>query len=473
VDIAGGSPQVLASTLAIFGGAWNADGTILFNAVPGQLSRINAAGGEPVAVTQAGASGLVQHRFPQFLPDGRRFIFYGIGAAEASGIYIGSLDGGELKRVAASDSAGAYLNPGLIAFVRGTTLMAQHLDMNRGELVGDPLKIADPVSALGLMGFAVSSAGWIAYRNGTGRRQLRWYDRIGKPNGVASEPDDTWIYPELSPDGNRVAVTRFVQGNTDIWLSDIARGGMSRFTFDSGVDGAPVWSPDGTQIVFLSSRKGHYDLYLKSSGGTGAEELVVASSNDKAAQDWSRDGRFLLYYETNPKTGRDLWALPNRQTQGRQAAAIKDDPGERKPVPVANTPFDEFNGQFSPDGHFVAYETNESGRFEIVVQPFPVPSGKWQVSTGGGIQPRWSTNGKELYFISPEGKLMAASVSASASSFAAGTPAALFTASPATGLGVNKQEYAVSRDGRFLINQQVESSITSPITLILNWHPKP
>ena len=164
-----------------------------------------------------------------------------------------------------------------------------------------------------------------------------------------------------------------------------------------------------------------------------------------------------MYREADPKTGGDLWVLPMTGN-------------DRKPIPIVNTPFEELNGQFSPDGRWVAYETNESGRFEIVVQPFPAPTGKWQVSTAGGIQPRWRNDGKELYFISPDGKLMAASITAG-TAFAAATPAPLFSVTLAPGAGSNKQQYAVSRDGRFLINQPVESATTAPITLILNWKP--
>jgi Tol biopolymer transport system component len=236
---------------------------------------------------------------------------------------------------------------------------------------------------------------------------------------------------------------------------------MIRFTSDPATDVGPVWSPDGMRIVFASNRKGPFNLYQKPSSGAGAEESLLDTPNNKWAQDWSQDGRFLLYGEADPKTGRDLWARPmtgNDQT----------------PIVVVNTPADELNGQFSPNGRWVAYETNESGRSEIVVQPFPVPSGKWPVSISGGIQPRWrGPDGTELYFISPDGKLMAASVTTSGATFAAKTPVALFPVSLAAGAGANKQEYMVSRDGRFLINQPVETSTTTPITLILNWKPKP
>jgi Tol biopolymer transport system component len=211
------------------------------------------------------------------------------------------------------------------------------------------------------------------------------------------------------------------------------------------------------RIAFLSNRSGPFNLYVNQSSGAGAEEMLLETPNNKYPEDWSKDGRFLLYSEVDPKTGRDLWALPMTGN-------------ERKPIVVVKTPFDELNGQFSSDGRWVAYETSESGRFEIVVRPFPMPGGKWQVSTGGGVQPRWRGDGKELYFISMDGKLMAASVTATGATFAAGTPVALFLASPVPSAGSNKQEYVVSRDGRFLINEPAEASTTMPITLILNWH---
>jgi serine/threonine protein kinase/Tol biopolymer transport system component len=465
IDIAGGSPVVLANTSAIRSGTWNSDGTILFNAVYGPVSRIAASGGgQPVAVTPFDPQRQPSHMDPRFLPDGRHFLFYSFGTPEVSGIYLASLDGGEPKRLTAADTAGAYLAPGMIVYVRQTTLMAQHLDLKRGELTEDPIKVADNVSSSfpGFGGFSVSADGRLAYRPGGGElRQLKWYDRTGRPVGVAGEPDSTQLlYPELSPDGGRVALNRSVQNNTDVWLRDLVRGGMTRFTLDPAIDGSPLWSPDGKRIAFLSSRKGPYNLYLRPSSGIGPEELLLETPNNKFPQDWSKDGQFLLYSEADPKTGRDLWALPMTGN-------------DRKPIVVVKTAFDELNGQFSPDGRWIAYETNESGRFEIVVQPFPVPSGKYPVSTGGGVQPRWRADSKELYFIAPDGKLMATSVTSTGATFAAGTPMALFLVAVAPGAGTNKQQYAVSRDGRFLINQPVEASSTTPITLILNWKPKP
>jgi serine/threonine protein kinase/Tol biopolymer transport system component len=461
INIAGGAPQAIANASTTLGGTWNGDGTIVFAGSVGSLLRIPASGGEPVAVTRIN-SHQTSHRFPQFLPDGRHFIFYAIGSPESSGIYLGSLDGGEAKRLAAADSAGAYLGPAMIAFVRGTTLMAQHLDQQQGTLTGDPIALADPIGSnnLGFGAFSALADGTVAYRSGGGLRQLSWYDRTGKAVGVGGAPDSSQVlYPELSPDGRQVALQRSVQSNLDVWLMDLARGNMTRFTFDPAIDGGPVWSPDGMRIVFFSTRKGSSNLYVKPSSGAGAEELLLETPNTKFPQDWSKDGRFILYQESDGKT-RDLWALPMTAT-------------DRKPIVVAKTPFDELNGQFSPDGRWVAYETNESGQFEIVVQPFPSPTAKWQVSTAGGVQPRWRKDGKELYFYSLDGKLMASSVTTTGATFVAAPPVALFPVALAPGAGTNKQEYMVSRDGRFLVNKPVEAASTTPITLILNWHPKP
>ena len=291
-------------------------------------------------------------------------------------------------------------------------LVAQRLDIERKALTGEPVTIADSAA-----GVSVSTAGLVAYRSGgSSRRQLAWFDRTGKALGVAGKPDDSnALAPELSPDGRRIAFDRTIQGSRDVWLMDVARGGLMRFTFDAAPDGFPAWSPDGSRIVFESSRKGSWDIWLKPSSLVGIEELLLGTPNNEWPLNWSKDGRFLLYYQDGGKTGADLWALP----------MTGDD---RKPVSVAITPFDEATGEFSPDGRWVAYDTNESGRFEVVVQPFPKATGKWQVSTSGGIRPRWRADGKELYFVAPDGTLMGAPVVGKDPAFEAGTPVPLFHA---------------------------------------------
>jgi len=468
VDLDGGQPQAVADAPQGRSGAWNADGTILFApAATSGLFRVSASGGEPVAMTTMDVVG--SHRYPQFLPDDRRFLFYvQSGSPDVAGIYLASLDAGTPKRLTAADTAGGFLPPNRIVYVRQGALVARPIDIARGEWTGDPVVLVDRVGydpTFNLGGFSIADDGRIAYRATAGRQQLTWFDRTGKSVGVAGEPDNTSpLYPELSPDGRRIALTRTQQNNPDIWLMDVVRGSLTRVTFDPAIDNSVVWSPDGTKIVFASSRnsKGNlYNLYIAPASGVGEQKLLLETQRFKIPQDWSRDGKFLLYFEAeDSKTGRDLWALDMTQK-------------DATPRVVVSTPFEESLAQFSPDGRWIAYQTNESGRFEIVVRGFPDPSGGSQhVSTNGGIEPRWRADGRELYFIAPDGKLMAAGVSVSGSNLETGTPVPLFQTRIAGGVAsLFRPQYAVSRDGRFLINQLADESAATPITLILNWQP--
>ena len=480
VDLAGGSPQTL-TTAAARGGAWSADGVILFTPTTGSpLFRIPASGGAAVAVTTLAKQ--QSHRFPQFLPGGRQFLFYATGTPDTQGIYLGSLDAPETTRLTAADGAGVYdpAGPGLagasreggwVLFVRGGTLLAQRLDLTRRALTGDPVTVADPVAVDGTSfasAVSVSAAGLVAYRpGGANRRQLTWFDRAGTALGTVGAPDENLLSPRLSPDGRRVAVSRAVQGNSDIWLLDADR--TTRFTFDPSPDRFPLWSPDGSRIVFDSTRTGHRDLYQKPSGGAGSDALLVASPQDKVPSDWSADGRFLLYQSIDPQTSYDLWVVPRD--------------GDRTPFVFLKTPFDERRAQFSPDGRWVAYMSNESGRFEIDVRPFLGPSapggaerrggGQWQVSTAGGMSPRWGPGGRELYYLAPDGTLMAAPMAVTGATLEPGRPVALFRTRIVGGgadlnVGVN---YDIARDGRILINTVLDEA-SVPITLIQNWNPE-
>lgn len=466
LDLGTAASQLLTSVgNAATQGSWGADGTIVFAPTGGSpVQRIAATGGEPVAVTRLDPPRQSGHRAPHFLPDGRHFLFYALGTPEAAGIYLASLDGGTPTHLTAADSGGGFLPPNLVVFTRQGTLMARRLDLAGRALLGDPVTIADRVGAEGIArgGFAVSAAGSVAYREGGGRapRQLTWVDRTGRVVGVAGEPDaNAPAAPEVSPDGRRVAMWRGVQGNADIWLLDLARGGMTRLTFDAAIETRPVWSPDGTRIAFNSNRTGVYDLYVKPSNGSAAEAPVVQSPNTKLPQDWSTDGRWLLYAEGSRTTGSDLWVVDMA------------DAG-RPPRVVMNTPADERQAQLSPDGRWLAYSTDESGRFEVVVQRFPDAGEKWPVSTSGGGTPRWRADGRELYFVAPDMTMMTAPVRATATAFEAGTPVPLFRARSVDGAGAgNVPEFAVARDGRFLLNQPVAETTVAPITLILNWRP--
>jgi Tol biopolymer transport system component len=473
IDVGGGPPQELADAPAGRGGAWGADDTILFapSADDRPLMRIAAKGGEPVEVTRLDPPRQTGHQSPHFLPDGRHFLFLANGRPSASGIYLGSLDGGAPKRLMASDVAAAYLEPNLVVFVQQGALMARRLDLVRGELTADSITLADAVDynlGFKLAAFSVSADGHVAYQTRilTGD-ELFWVDRTtGKASRVAVDQLDVnrLAHPDLSPDGRRVAVTLDSQSNIDIWIMDLVGGGSTRFTDDGEVDAVSVWSPDSTEIAFSSRRTGSPpNLYLKRSNGPRGSERRLPGGAFAVPQDWSSDGRFLLYTLVDPKTGADLWALDMTGNQ-RTARA------------VVNTPYEERNGQFSPDGHWLAYQTNESGRPEIVAVPFPDPTETLRVSTSGGTQPRWHRDGKELYFVAPDGELMAAPITfknqANGSRMEVGVPVPLFrTRIMVSGAAANlKAQYAVSRDGRFLISQPAESA-TTPITLLLNWKP--
>jgi Tol biopolymer transport system component len=463
IDLAGGLPRTLAAVVGGRGATWGSGDVIVFApATSGRgLYRVSASGGPVTEVTSLQRPRQTSHWVPQFLPDSRRFLFWVKGTPDARGIYLGSLDSPEITRVAEADSVGLYTQ-GWLLFVRQTALVARRFDLSRGTVTGDAVTVADSVAIDSANGgaFSISSTGVVAYRaGGANQRQLIWFDRSGKELGPFSTADENLpLTPTLSPDGRRVVMMRVVDGHQNIWLLDGTR--TTRFTFDPTGDNFPIWSPDGSRIVFDSRRKdGIRDLYQKLSSGAGNEELLFESDRDKSANSFSSDGRYLLY-TTGRATQNDIWVLPME--------------GSRRPFVFVNTPFDERCGMISPDNRWVSYYSNESGRYEIYVRPFPPSSGgQWQVSTGGGTQQRWRPDGKELYYIAPDAKLMAVPIAVNGSTLEPGTPVALFqTRIFAGGGNVNvRQQYDVARDGRFLINVATDDAGASPITLLLNWKP--
>lgn len=490
LDVGGGPPQTIAEFALARGGTWNADGVILFTAnLTTPIYRAPASGGAPAAVTTLDRQS--SHRFPSFLPDGRHFLFYAQGTPDTAGIYVGALDEPVTRRLTAADAAGVYLpdvpgragafrGGGWLLWVRGGTLVARRLDVDRLTLTGEQVPLASPVMAdptfSGAAALSASAGGLLAYRTGgSSRRQLAFFDRSGTALGTLGAPDENGLLqPSVSPDGRWVVVSRTVRANADLWLLDGSR--TTRFTFDLAPEGNPVWSPDGRDIAFDSTRSGPRDLYHGSSSNAGGEDVLLQSPQAKLATDWSPDGRFVLFNSPDPKTDWDLWALPL---------------ADRTPRVILKTPFREMYGAFSPDGRWIAYMSNESGRNEIYVRPFaaaaasgaelrPRPGqaadaagGQWQISTAGGIFPRWRHDGKELYYLAPSGAMMAAPIGVTGSTLAPGSPVTLFP-TQIVGSGADAQlgrQYDVTRDGRFLINTVLDSA-AAPITLIQNWSPK-
>ena len=470
LDLGGGAPQALAPVIQGFGAMWHADGVIVF--APGRagpLMRVSATGGEVVAVTTLGPqqSG---HRWPHGLPGGRRFLFYVRGTPDTSGIYLGTLDGSTPARLTPAGSSGVYL-PGWLLWVRSGALVARRLDVAQAALTGEPVTLADGMPGYdetytNLSAVSVAATGLIAYRTGAvSRRQLTWFDRSGTARGTVGDPDGSGLSsPSVSPDGRRVAVARTVEGNTDLWLLDGAR--MSRVTFDAASDRFPLWSPEGTRIVFGSDRSGAFEIYQKLAGGAGVEERLVPADQLAIAASWSPDGRFLLYINNAPQTNTDLWVLPMA--------------GDRRSSVFLKTPFAERWGTFSPDGGWVAYHSNESGQHEIYLRPFD-PSGvlgkaaaaQRQVSTGGGVYPVWRRDGRELHYLDPEGTMMAVPITVTGGTLQLAAPIVLFR-TRIWGGGVDRSlgpQYDVAPDGRFLINTVLEDA-AAPITLLMNWNPE-
>jgi len=460
IDLTGGPPQVLAGDTPIaHGGTWSRNGVIVFASQSG-LKQVADTGGATTAVAEHTRF----DRWPQFLPDGRRFLFY---SPENHSIYLGSLDGGEPTRLLAAESAAAYAPPGYLLLLSQGALVARRFDLARGVISGDQSSIAPRVdSEAGSFraALSVSASSVLAYRGGTTtRRQLVWVDRMGKALSVLVPPEDTGLTSlDLAPDGSQAAVARIVQGDLDIWLIEVARGLVSRFTFDRAA--SPLWSPDAKRLVFRSVGTDHDDLFEKPANRATDEQPLLVTAQNKAPLAWSSDGWFLLYAAQDPKAQSDLWALPMTGE------------GERTPIPIATTNFDEIQGQFSRDGRWVAYASNESmGRYEIYIRPFPGPGNRLQVSTAGGIYPRWGRDAHELFYVAPDNRMMAARLQIAADdTVVPDAPVALFATrliSGNTGYAgfSSRAQYAVAPDGRFLLNVSADDTAASPITIVQNW----
>jgi eukaryotic-like serine/threonine-protein kinase len=465
VDIETGSVRRVVGGGAL-SGAWNRDGTILFDRAPGSgLFRVSAEGGRPEPVTHASPQAR-DHYFPQFLPDQRQFLFYATGTAP--GIYVGALGPADAPRRILDAQSAIYVTSGHLLFVRQGTLFSQPFDPSRAELAGTPTAIAEHIVVREeKAALSASASGAIVYRTGPSIAPHRfvWYDRSGKPRETLPGSDFGGSSNfSLSPDGTRLAIPSRTDGTSDIWLLDIKRGVPSRLTSHPEFDLFPVWSPDGRRVAFTSNRRGTgFEPFMKAVDDSVREEaLVDGGAPVWVPNDWSPDGQFILATIGRPDTGLDIWALPFD--------------GRRMPLPIAATPFNETSAQFSPPGgRWIAYQSDESGPVEIYAQPFRGPGRKVRISGGGGVQVRWRRDGKELFYLASDNRLMAVPIQldSSGENLEVGTPMPLFqTRLAGTARTDVERHYTVSADGqRFLMGTPTEVSI--PITVVLNWKPQP
>ena len=456
IEVTGGPAQKICDAPTGADGSWSTQGVILYDGTgKDPIYRVPAAGGSPVAAVNPKKDGQVG--WPEFLPDGRHFIYMDIGAKPEDSAYrVGSVDSTESKSFAPAQTLVTYAPPGYLLFVRDKTLVAQRFDPKAIKTTGEPIPLAEHIGtdSVGLATFSVSRDGTLAYRTGDSGGRLLWVDAAGKELEALGERGE-YFNPALSRAGDRLAVDLNDprSGKTDVWIRDLARGVNSRFTFGEGNNSNPIWSPDGATVVFRSDRNGLPDLYEKPASGQGEEKLLFKSDEAKLPTDWSRDGRYIAFCSQGQKNSWNAFALPTF--------------GDRKPVRIVEGPFIELMPRFSPDVRFVVYQSNESGRAEIYVQSFPVSSGKWQVSNSGGSDPAWSGDGKKLFYRAADQKLMAVDVEAG-ETFKAGIPQALFPARVLPGIARNK--YVVSGNGeRFLFVAPLGREALTPTTVVLNW----
>jgi eukaryotic-like serine/threonine-protein kinase len=459
VPVSGGPAVPVCDALQGRGGTWSPNGTILFSPSTGDpLYRVPAEGGIPSPVTALDVpAGEVSHRWPWFLPDGRHFLYTGRNSDPTrTAVRVGDINSKSTQKLVAVASNAVYTAPGFLLYTREGALMARRFDAGALRFTGEPFAVAPQVDVIVgnvQAAFAASDAGVLAYYagGGTSNSQLAWFDRSGARAGNIGEPG-SYVKPALSPDGYSLAVDRIdpLSGTTDIWLHDLLRATSSRFTFEPKMDGYPVWSPDGAWIAFSSNRSGRYQLYRKPAGG-GADEVLLASDSDKFPADWSADGKYLLYYESSPKTRNDLWVLPLA--------------GDRKPYPLLASEFNEHRGRTSPDGRWLAYTSDETSRDEIYVQAFPTLGHKWKVSIDGGSRPVWSRDGRELFYIAADRKLMAAPVKRSGNRLLTDAPKPLFETRQTT-----TRFFDVSADSRrFILVDPLPEPVTPPMNLLVNW----
>ena len=462
IDLAGGSVVTVCDAGSGRGASWSKNNVIIFapDILTG-LFRVPAAGGTAMPITAIdAAAGENSHRYPWFLPDGRHFLYTSRNRnAAKTTLYLGDIESNDdaktRRAVRQTASNVIYANPGYLLFVQDQTLMAQPFEASKGQVTGDPVPVTDNVDYVGLDirgHFSASQNGVLAYVSGVSlAERLTWVDRSGKELGaVGTEALFGW--PSISPDGKTIAIDRINAPSSsafDLWLLNPERGTETRFTFGPGNKQGPIWSPDGSQIAYSKSEPGAVKLYRQSTAGSAHEQLLDSDSSRPI--DWSPDGRYIIERRLSTESGIDIWVLPLF--------------GDRKPFAYLASPFRKGYARVSPDGKWLAYTSNETGRDEVYVGSFPTPGDKRQISVSGGWRPRWSRDGKELFFVSGDGKMMAVAVKSSGK-FQYGTPHTLFDTRMRD---VGEKWFDVSTDGRFLIPRPIQDSSRTAMTLVMNW----
>jgi Tol biopolymer transport system component len=455
VPVAGGPAEIVCDTPPTGSdGTWSRDGVILFDGGDKDpIRRVLASGG--VAAAEVASDSTGESAWPLFLPDGKHFLFTK-GVAGKFELAASELGSRKIKLLGIKVSRVEYSPDGYVLFVRDQSLLAQRFDARRLALSGDPFPVADPLAStpFGHANFSVSANGVLVYRNSAGSTgRLVWLDRTGRELETVAPPAD-YRSPALSPDGRRIAIRRRDResNNLDIWIMEPARGTATRFTFDPSNDGNPLWFPDGSHVVYGSDREGGVmGLYVKSASGLGEDEQLCRGHLSIWADDISPDGKYLMFTDFTPETDADLLVMPME--------------GDHKPRVFLRTPFTETHAKFSPDGRWVAYSSTESGRPEVYVQAFEGTTGKWQVSTSGGFEPHWRADGKELFFASTDGKLMAVDVKPGAT-LEFGVPKALFDMQAVPGI---RNNFVVAPDGQRFLYLKPQSEALTPTTIVLNW----
>ena len=465
MEVASGAAETIADATPGRGGAWGPDGTILFAPSPAQgLYKVSARGGTVRPVTEVNVErGDTSHRFPVFLPDGRHFLAFVQGASEGGNVLLGSTDSKETRMLATADGGVAFAPPNILLIVHDRVLRAQRMNLKTFAPEGEVVPLAENIqvsNAINTANVSVSANGILLYVSGASAfmSNLTFFDATGKDLGSVGTPSDQ-LDPRVAPDGHAVLVSQTAaNGNADIVAYDLRRNISTKLTFSAANEFGPVWSPDSRSFVYTSFDKRVGDLFTKREEGSGNGEPLFADKRRKIASDWTRDGRYIIYQALSRGTNWDI-----------EAYSIAD----HKTIPLVKTTAAEMLGHVSPDGRWLVYVSLEGGRGEVYVQRFPPTGERWQISGGGGTMPLWSRDGRQLFYLSPDAKMMAATVNPKGDQFVADAPRALFSTRVKLVSGVTRAQYDVASDGRFLINvNSSDGRKQSAITLVENWTSK-